>query len=322
MNKPSRVRMRGPLVAYRRGFTAELRRQGYSPFTAVSVLQLTTHLSRWLERQGLDAEDLTAECVGRYLAARRASGQVRRLTPRGLRPLLSYLRGLGVTARSAVAAPAATARSQLLDAFTDYLRVQRGLAPGTVVGYRQYVRTFLFERPEEESLEPRRLEPAALSAFMLAQSQRRSVGSLNNMATACRMDYTCVDASDNTTTGSTNWRLEFAGAVGLAPADQDAFSERFRDKRLVSTADTQGSFYYLDFLTRTGFREYEFGDTYEGTYTYVSTGANTADLVLEYDDGDRCDVDITFESPTSGQSEWDCMYAGMNTTGWQAIDRP
>ena len=137
-----------------------------------------------------------------------------------------------------------------------------------------------------------------------------------------RMDYTCVDASDNTTTGSTNWRLEFAGAVGLAPADQDAFSERFRDKRLVSTADTQGSFYYLDFLTRTGFREYEFGDTYEGTYTYVSTGANTADLVLEYDDGDRCDVDITFESPTSGQSEWDCMYAGMNTTGWQAIDRP
>ena len=171
MNKPSRVRMRGPLVAYRRGFTAELRRQGYSPFTAVSVLQLTTHLSRWLERQGLDAEDLTAECVGRYLAARRASGQVRRLTPRGLRPLLSYLRGLGVTPRSAAAAPAATPRSQLLDAFTDYLRVQRGLAPGTIVGYRQYVRTFLFERPEEDSLEPRRLVPAALSAFMLAQSR-------------------------------------------------------------------------------------------------------------------------------------------------------
>ena len=183
MNKPSRVRMSGPLVAYRRGFTAELRRQGYSPFTVVSVLYLTAHLSRWLERQGLDAGDLTAECVERYLAARRASGQVRRLTPRGLRPLLSYLRGLGV-APPPTAPTAATPRSQLLDAFTDYLRVQRGLAPGTVVGYRQYVRTFLLERPEEESLEPRRLEPAALSAFMLAQSERRSVGWLNNMATA------------------------------------------------------------------------------------------------------------------------------------------
>ena len=183
MNKPSRVRMSGPLVAYRRGFTAELRRQGYSPFTVVSVLYLAAHLSRWLERQGLDAGDLTAECVERYLAARRASGQVRRLTPRGLRPLLSYLRGLGVTPPPA-APTAATPRSQLLDAFADYLRVQRGLAPLTVVGYRRYVRTFLFERPEEESLEPRRLEPAALSAFMLAQSERRSVGWLNNMATA------------------------------------------------------------------------------------------------------------------------------------------
>ena len=183
MNKPSRVRMSGPLVAHRRGFTTELMRQGYSPFTAVSVLYLVAHLSRWLERQGLDAGDLTAECVERYLAARRASGQVRRLTPRGLRPLLSYLRGLGVAPPPA-APTAATPCSQLLDAFTDYLRVQRGLAPLTVVGYRRYVRTFLFGRPEEESLEPRRLKPAALSAFMLDQSERRSVGWLNNMATA------------------------------------------------------------------------------------------------------------------------------------------
>ena len=103
MNKSSRVRMSGPLIAHRRGFTAELRRQGYSPFTVVSVLYLAAHLSRWLERQGLDAGDLTAECVERYLAARRASGQVRRLTPRGLRPLLSYLRGLEVSASSATA---------------------------------------------------------------------------------------------------------------------------------------------------------------------------------------------------------------------------
>ena len=165
MNKPSRVRMSGPLVAYRRGFTADLRRQGYSPFTAVSVLQLTAHLSRWLEQQGLDAKDLTPECVESYLAARRASGQVRRLTPRGLSPLLSYLRGLGVTPQP-VEPTAATPRSKLLEAFTDYLRVQRGLAPGTVVGYRQYVQTFVFERPEEESLEPRRFEAAALNALM------------------------------------------------------------------------------------------------------------------------------------------------------------
>ena len=136
-----------------------------------------------------------------------------------------------------------------------------------------------------------------------------------------RMEYTCADASNNETTGSTSWRLEFAGAVGLAPADQDAFFARFHDKRLVSTRDPNGTFYYLDFLTPTRFREYE-GETYDGTYTYVNTGANAAELGLEYDDNDRCDIDITFESRTSGQSEWDCVSEGMSTTGWQAIDRP
>ena len=185
MNKPSRVRMSGPLVAYRRGFTTELRRQGYSPFTAVSLLQLAAHLSRWLEQQGLDASALTTECVERYLAVRRASGQVRRLTPRGLSPLLEYLRGLGVAPQPAMPV-AATPREQLLEAFTDYLRVQRGLAPSTVAGYRQYARIFLWERPGEGVLDPRRLEAKAVSAFMLAQSERRSVGGLNNVATALR----------------------------------------------------------------------------------------------------------------------------------------
>ena len=133
--------------------------------------------------------------------------------------------------------------------------------------------------------------------------------------------YTCVDRSNVETAGSANWNLEFAGPSGLAPADQGAFYERFRDLRLVSTRDPLGSFYYLEFLNLTGFQEYEFGDTYDGTYTYTRTGANTAELVLEYRDNDRCDVDVTFESSTSGQSVWDCIHDGMNTTGWQTIPR-
>ena len=94
------------------------------------------------------------------------------------------------------------------------------------------------------------------------------------------MEYTCFDASNNETKGSANWNLEFAGPAGLAPADQDAFYERFRDKRVVSTLDLQGTFYYLDFLSRTRFRENDFGDIYDGTYTYTNKGANTAELIL------------------------------------------
>ena len=69
------------------------------------------------------------------------------------------------------------------------------------------------------------------------------------------------------TAGSANWNLEFAGPSGLAPADQDAFYKRFRDKRVVSTQDPQGTFYYLDVLSRAQFRKNDFGDLHDGTYT-------------------------------------------------------
>ena len=42
----------------------------------MSVLQLTTHLSRWLERQGLDAEDLTA--IGAHRLRHSAASALRR----------------------------------------------------------------------------------------------------------------------------------------------------------------------------------------------------------------------------------------------------
>ena len=136
------------------------------------------------------------------------------------------------------------------------------------------------------------------------------------------MEYTCVDASNNETAGSADWRLEFAGVAGLAPADQDAFFARFHDKRLVSPLDPLGSVYYVEFVSRTRIRELDAGDIYMGTYTYEKTGANMADLVFEYDDGDRCDHDITFRTETSGDSTEVCTYDGTTMINWQTTDRP
>ena len=136
-------------------------------------------------------------------------------------------------------------------------------------------------------------------------------------ATGGSMDYTCAGTS-----GSTNWTLQsVALPAGHAPADQAAFYERFRDKRLVSTRDLQGLFYYLDILSRTRFRELDFGDIYEGTYTYRKTGANSADLALSYDDGDRCDVAVTFDTETSGNATFVCTSDGTSTEDWRAVAR-
>jgi integrase/recombinase XerD len=91
-----RVRVIGPLEPFADGFRAELAERGYKAWSAKHQLHLVAHLSRWLASQGLAAGELVPERVEQFLTARRAAGYTGHLTLRGLSPLLSYLRGLGV----------------------------------------------------------------------------------------------------------------------------------------------------------------------------------------------------------------------------------
>ena len=95
MHDPSRVRVSGPLEVFASGFAAELARLGYRRVADVFQLQLMAHASRWLQREGLGAEELTSEVVERFLAERRAAGYTNYVTARAMAPLLGYLRGLG-----------------------------------------------------------------------------------------------------------------------------------------------------------------------------------------------------------------------------------
>ena len=95
MVDPSRAHVTGPLQPYAAGFAAELARLGYASGQACGQMFLMAHVSRWLAGEGLDAGGLTPEAAGRFLAARRAGGYARLLSPKGLAPLLGYLRRLG-----------------------------------------------------------------------------------------------------------------------------------------------------------------------------------------------------------------------------------
>jgi hypothetical protein len=59
---------------------------------------LVAHLSRWMIDGGLAISALTPATVDAYFAERRATGYYNSLTARSLRPLLDYLRELGVVA--------------------------------------------------------------------------------------------------------------------------------------------------------------------------------------------------------------------------------
>lgn len=187
IDDPSRVRVAGPLARYADGFRAELARQGYSPWTAIAHLQLMAHVSRWLGERGLDAGELTQANANSFLQGRRASGQVVRLTPRGLVPLLGYLREVGAAPVAPKPEPG-NAAGRLVSEFGDYLASERGLAPGTIVYYCDHARRFLSARcgggSERGVLAG--LTAADVQSFVLGESERRGSGSLQNVVTGLR----------------------------------------------------------------------------------------------------------------------------------------
>ncbi len=183
MVDPSRVRVTGPLVPYVDGFWSELAAAGYTAWSVEAQLRLMAHVSRWLEAQGLGASDLTSEAVEEFLRARRREGYVDRLSPRGLVPLLDYLRGLDVVpAASTLVTPV----EQLVQDYCGYLFRERGLAAGSVSQREDVARRFLSKRSEPIREDLSGLSAAQITAFVLRESTRRSEASTRIMVDGLR----------------------------------------------------------------------------------------------------------------------------------------
>jgi len=184
--KPCWARIAEPLAAYGEGLRAELERLGYTPLTAAAQVRLVAHLSRWMVERDLTVSALTPATVDAYFRDRRAAGYVNEVSPRALRPLLDYLRGLGVLAPP-VPIAATSPVEMLLERYRDHLTVQRGLAATTVELNVHLVRPFLAARAEEHSgrLELEDLTAVEVNAFVVAQSRQRP-RSVKRIVTALR----------------------------------------------------------------------------------------------------------------------------------------
>ena len=176
MARPSHVRVTGPLAPHAAGFRRELERLGYRPNAASNQLQLLAHVSRWLDGQGLGAEELTPTRVEEFLAHRRAEGYTLWLSTRAMVPMLEFLRELGVVPSPAPAVPSNEVE-QLQEQYRVYLVQERGLAAGTVAGYLHVARLFCAARAVDGGLHLDRLTAAEVTEFVLAECASRSVGS-------------------------------------------------------------------------------------------------------------------------------------------------
>ena len=121
----------GPLAPYAAGFESWLRSRSYSSSAAANRLCQLDQLSRWLEREGLAAGELSDARAAEFASSRREAGLVTWTSPQSVALPLEYLREIGV-----MPTPAATVASgpleELLADYGRYLRVERRLAEHTV----------------------------------------------------------------------------------------------------------------------------------------------------------------------------------------------
>jgi site-specific recombinase XerD len=173
----------GPLAPFADGFAAYLAEQGHSHRSVQGHLQRIRHMSRWLAAEGLDVAQLTPLTVEEFLAERRRQGRTVMISPRGSRPLLGYLEGLGVLPPED---RVRTSMELLLEDFRAYLLGERGLQANTALLYENAARLFLAERSEPLGDDLARLTGAEITAFVLDRSRRRSVKTASNVISALR----------------------------------------------------------------------------------------------------------------------------------------
>jgi len=103
-------------------------------------LYLIADLSAWLAGQGLDAGDLAGPAADRFWDDLRARGSYL-VKGTSLRPLLDYLRGIGVLPEHA--GGPASAADALLHEYERYLRAERGAGEVTAGHYLRHAHEFL-----------------------------------------------------------------------------------------------------------------------------------------------------------------------------------
>jgi site-specific recombinase XerD len=184
---PSRIRVAGRLEPFAVGFAGELERQGYRRSSADSQLHLMAHLSRWLEAEGFDVHQFGATEVERFVDIRRAEGYTKYLTSKALRPMLTYLRELGVAPPPPPPSPNGPVEVAL-ERYRHYLTVERGLASASARAYVDAVRPFVRGRlsPDGRDLDLGQLKLADVTAFVVARCPHQNRGAAQQTVTALR----------------------------------------------------------------------------------------------------------------------------------------
>ena len=196
MHSKSQVRWAGPPEPFAAGFDAELARLGYTPAGTRRKLEAVAHLSHWLAGRSLAADEMGAEMIGEFMAARRAAGYTSQLTGQSLAWMVDYLRGLGAVPPAAAGTGPATAAGKLLERFGVFLTAERGLAGKTRGAHLDSARRFLAAggRAGEGGSPAGALTAADVTAFLAGMARIQAPGTTQNTASMLRTFLTWLYA--------------------------------------------------------------------------------------------------------------------------------
>jgi integrase/recombinase XerD len=167
----STIRISGPLTDHLCELESYLLRQGYTILSCRNLLRLASHLSRWLQQQGLGLRDLFDEQVDSFVRARRAEGYTQFLSPRSLVLIRRYLAEAGLTPETPAAAPPRTPLEQLLSDYEGSLVHDRGLTPPVAQNYRSVAQQLLGKISPSSELDLCRLDGATVKRYVLESSR-------------------------------------------------------------------------------------------------------------------------------------------------------
>jgi integrase/recombinase XerD len=167
----STIRISGPLADHVPELGSYLLRQGYTILSCRNLLRLASHLSRWLQQQGLGLRDLFDEQVDSFVRARRAEGYTQFLSPRSLVLIRRYLAEAGLRPETPAAAPPRTPLEQLLSDYAGSLVHDRGLTPPVAQNYRSVAQQLLGKISPSSELDLCRLDGATVKRYVLESSR-------------------------------------------------------------------------------------------------------------------------------------------------------
>ena len=162
-------RLASDLVA----FEEVLNGQGYVPATVRQKIDLVAAFCAWVEECGLPIEVLGKDRGSRFLTEYRRGG-ARRGDVWTIRQFVGYLADIG---RIPTVPPPidSTVAGDLVRAFGDFLRTERGLSASTLTNYLPIVRDFLEDGFHGEAPQFNDLRAADVHRFIVRRAQ---VGSL------------------------------------------------------------------------------------------------------------------------------------------------